>query len=126
VRPVETPPPVDRPADAGGNRTLGWVLVSAGGVGLAVGGVTGVLALSSAGKVKDSCGPAYATCDQTAVDNAATGKTMSTVSTVAFIAGGALLAGGLYFVLTSPARSSTSAHAGLAVGPAGAALQGTF
>jgi hypothetical protein len=125
-KPIDAPPPpIDKPVESG-NRTLGFVLVSAGGVGLAVGGVTGVLALSNASKVKDTCGPSYATCDQASVDNAATGKTMATVSTVAFIAGGALLAGGLYFVFTAPKSSSASAHAGLAIGPSGAALQGTF
>lgn len=123
------PPPIDKPAEASGNRTLGFVLVSAGGVGLAVGGVTGILALSNAGKVKDTCGPSYLTCDQASVDDAAAGKTMATVSTVAFIAGGALLAGGLYFVFTSPAKSaatSNGARTGIAIGPAGAALKGTF
>ena len=129
AEPVTAPPPpspIDRPAEPGGNRTLGFVLVSAGGAGLALGGVTGVLALSNASKVKDICGPSYATCDQSSVDKAATGKTMATVSTVAFIAGGALLAGGLYFVFTAPKTSSTSAQAGLAVSPSGAAFQGTF
>ncbi len=123
------PPPTDKPADASGNRTLGFVLVSAGGVGLAAGGITGIVALSNASKVKDTCGPSYLTCDQASVDNASTGKTMATVSTVAFIAGGALLAGGLYFVFTSPAKSaatSSGPRTGLAIGPSGAALQGTF
>ena len=125
-KPIETPPPpADKPAESG-NRTLGFALVAAGGVGLTIGGVTGVLALSNASKVKDTCGPSYATCDQASVDNAATGKTMATVSTVAFIAGGALLAGGLYFVFTAPQASSRSARAALAIGPSGAALQGTF
>jgi len=122
-----SPPPSDRTAEPPrASRTLGFALVTAGGVGLVVGGVTGVFALSNASKVKETCGPSYLTCDPTSVDNAATGKTMATVSTVAFIAGGALLAGGLYLVITSPSKATASARAGLAVGPAGAALRGTF
>ncbi len=125
ARPIEPPKqPDQKPASAGDNRTLGWMLVGAGGVGLAVGGVTGVLALSNAGKVKDVCGPDYATCDSGSVDNASKGKTMATVSTIAFIAGGALLGAGLYFVISAP--SKTTATTGIAVGPAGAALRTTF
>ena len=124
---VDAPPSAPSAAEPPrASRALGFVLVTAGGVGLVLGGVTGVLALSNASKVKETCGPSYLTCDQTSVDNAATGKPMATVSTVAFIAGGALVAGGLYFVITSPSKSTASARAGLAVGPAGAALQGTF
>ena len=131
VKPAEpASPPVDKPpAAAGGDhRTLGWALLGAGGVGLAVGGVTGVLALSSAGKVKDSCGPNYATCDSASVDNASTGKTMATVSTIAFIGGAALLGAGLYFVISSSPRTTASAPArlGVSVGPASAAFSGTF
>ena len=128
-KPLEPGPPGDRPPATGGdNRTLGWMLVGAGGLGIAVGGVTGALALSNAGKVKDACGPDYATCDRASVDNASTGKTMATVSTVAFIAGGAFVGAGLYFVISAPAKTSASAPArtALEVGPTGAALRGTF
>jgi len=64
------------------------------------------------------------------VENASTGKTMSTVSTIAFIAGGAFLGAGLYFVISAPAKTTASApapaRAALEVGPMGAALRGTF
>jgi hypothetical protein len=129
AKPVEPPTPIEKPpATPGDNRTLGWVLVGTGAAGIAVGGVTGVLALSNAGKVKDTCGPNYTTCDSTSVDNASTGQTMATVSTVAFIAGGVFAAAGLYFVITAPAKTTatTAPRTGISVGPTGALLRGTF
>jgi hypothetical protein len=122
AKPIEPPPPpVDKPAP-GDNRTLGWALVGAGGVGLAVGGITGVLALSNASKVKDTCGPDYLTCNAESVNNASTGKTMATVSTIGFVAGAVFLGAGLYFVISSPAKTTAS----IAVGPTSAGLRGTF
>lgn len=124
-----TPDRLAAPSADGNPRTLGWVLVGAGGVGIAVGGVAGVIALSDARSVKSACGPDYATCDSASVDAASTGKTMATVSTIAFVAGGVVAAAGLYLVLTSPSRAWTAASAPVAavgVGPGGAALRGSF
>lgn len=112
--PASRPEPVStqRPADHGnGRKTLGWALAGAGGVGVAVGTVTGVLALSKASTVKDTCGPDYLTCSSESVDEASSGRSLATVSTVAFIAGGALAAAGLYFILRAPSVGARAAGA---------------
>ena len=81
-------------------RTVSYVLLGVGAASLVVGGVTGVLALSKAGTVKDHCDASYA-CDQDGVDAASAGRTLSPVSTITLIAGAALAGAGAYFFFTS-------------------------
>lgn len=88
--PLPVAPKPDRKRDL--YRTLSFVGGGLGAASLVVGGVTGVLSLGKASTVKDHCDDALA-CDQEGVDAAASGKTLSTVSTVTLIAGGALVAG---------------------------------
>lgn len=73
-------------------RTLSFVGGGLGAASLVVGGITGVLSLGKASTVKDHCDDALA-CDQEGVDAASSGETLSTVSTVTLVAGGALVAG---------------------------------
>jgi hypothetical protein len=81
-------------------RTVAYVLLGVGAASLVVGGVTGVLALSKAGTVKDHCDASYV-CDQEGVDAASAGRTLSPVSTITLIAGAALAGAGAYFFFTS-------------------------
>lgn len=83
-------------------RTLGWVTLGAGGVGLALGSVMGGLALNKHADIKSSGACVDARCppaQQNAIDKL---DTYRTVSSIGFIAGGALAATGLVLVLTSP------------------------
>ena len=73
-------------------RTLSVVGGGLGAASLVVGGVTGVLSLGKASTVKDHCDDALA-CDQEGVDAASAGNTLSTVSTITLVAGGALVVG---------------------------------
>jgi hypothetical protein len=123
--PTPAPVPVDSvatsPAPASsGRRTIGFVLGGVGVAGLAVGTITGILALDRASTVKSHC-PDLA-CDPQGLDAASQGKWLAPTSTVAFIAGGALLAGGAYLVFFGGRSSSAvaltptiSPHAGGAV-----------
>lgn len=101
-------PVTDQRAERGTGTTLGWIFFGAGGVGVAVGAVTGAMALSKASTVKDTCGPDYLTCTADSVDAASSGQSLATVSTVGFIAGGALVAAGLYFILSAPAATKAA------------------
>jgi hypothetical protein len=92
-----------KPAGHGG-RTLGFVVAGVGALGLAAGGVTGVLALGKAGTVKSHCDASLA-CDQQGVDAASSGKTLALVSTISFVAGAVLAAAGVYLVLSSGSAS---------------------
>ncbi len=110
------------PPEKKGAPTFAYALLGVGAVGIGVGTVAGVLALSRAGTVKDACGPDYKTCTPASVDAAKDGKTFTTASTIGFVAGAVFAGAGLYFLL-APSSSSKTA---LTVAPNGAALSGAF
>jgi hypothetical protein len=118
-------PPISPRPTGHGRRTLGFVLGGIGIAGVATGAVTGLLALDRASTVKNHC-PDNA-CDPQGLHAAAQGQWLAPTSTVAFVAGGALLAAGAYFVFFGGKRSSSVAFAP-AIGPqgGGAILQGAF
>jgi hypothetical protein len=114
---------VTSPPSSEGNtkRTLGWVVGGVGVAGLAVGAVTGIMAMGDASTVKSNCGANGACQGQSGVDAASSGKTASTLSTIGFIGGTALAGVGAYLLLTSgPWGASTSV--GATSLPGGAAL----
>jgi hypothetical protein len=91
-----------------------------GVAGLAAGVVTGLLALDRASTVKHHC--TNDACDPQGLDAASQGKWLAPTSTVAFIAGGVLVAGGAYLVFFGGSPSTgvalaptVSPHAGGAV-----------
>ncbi len=118
--------PADRaPAASPGGARRKWAVVAlaAGGAGLAVGGVTGFLALGKrkelddSGKCTDGC-PTSLSADVNQLN------TYRTVSTVAFIAGGVLAATGITLWVTAPSPKGAQARA--AFGPNGLSLDGRF
>jgi hypothetical protein len=126
--PAAPPPdvaPVPAQPSGHGQRTLGFVLGGVGVAGLATGAVTGLLALDRASTVKAHC-PGLA-CDPQGLSAASQGQWLASTSTIAFIAGGVLVAAGAYFVFFGGPRSSGVALAP-AIGPqsGGAVLQGAF
>jgi hypothetical protein len=121
-----------------GRKTLALAVAGVGVAGLAVGTVFGLNAASSFSSQKNDChSPAPGDCVNRAQaltdhDNAASA---STISTIGFIAGGALVAAGAVLFFTAPkqgeeARSTTSAGLevtpGVAPGSAGMWLRGRF
>jgi hypothetical protein len=85
-------------------RTLGFVILGVGGAGLLVGGITGGLALAKHGDITKSCPeghcpPGQEASLQPAIDSYGT---MGTLSTIGFVAGGALTATGVLLILTAP------------------------
>jgi len=99
--------------------TLGWALAGGGLTAIGVGAVTGLLSSGKWTDVQANCDIAKKTCDNdTGVDASKAGDTLSTVSTVAFLAGGVSLAVGGYLLLTkkdAPASARLSAAAGPAM-----------
>jgi hypothetical protein len=120
--PVAAPAPVpaapttgaEKPADAraatsgDGRRTIGFVVLGAGGVGLVLGAVTGGLAMSTRSSTE---GCQDTSCPTSQTDKVEKYNQLRTISSVSFIAGGALAATGLVFVLTAPSSSSKTASA---------------
>lgn len=110
-------------------RPLGIGLLSAGGAGLVVGGIFGLIAVNQ----KNDAG-----CDGTDCRNAPPGSASTlrdaqkagTVSTIAFAAGGVLAAAGIGVLVFGPSGSTSSAPSSarfsLEMGPATAHLRGRF
>ncbi len=117
--PVVTSSP---PSSRDGARTAGLILGGVGLVGVAAGAITGGMTMGKKSTVDSECDEGRC-AGQAARDAASAGKTLSTVSTAAFIAGGALLGAGVVLVLTSgPHRAPTTATLGAAPLPGGGAL----
>ena len=102
-----TPPPVTPPpggdTGAGGGsaqKTLGFVSLGIGGVGLIAGAVTGLLASGKASDLKTVCKDGICGADQQS--NIDSYKTLGAISTAGFIVGGVGLAAGLVLIFTAP------------------------
>lgn len=88
---------------SGGMSTLtlvGAVSVGVGGAALIVGAVTGGLALGKHGDLTDACPSGQ--CPATEQDNLDSYRTLGTVSTIGFIAGGVLAATGVTLLILAP------------------------
>jgi hypothetical protein len=98
----DTPPDNATSSGAGPWRTVGWITAGVGVVGLGLGTVFGVMAMSD--KNAANCDASNA-CQASSLDSA---NSAATVSTVGFIAGGVLLAGGVALVLFAPKGDTSS------------------
>jgi hypothetical protein len=117
----------------GTQKILGLTAGGVGVAGLVVGGVFGALTASAISKQKSDCASA-ANCpnySQAASDHS-TWSTDGTVSTVAFVAGGLLVAGGATLFFTAGDGPVRSSGTGLVVAPslgpgaAGMLIRGEF
>lgn len=88
-------------------RTVGFVALGVGAAALITGVVTGALA-SSAGKDADRLCPGSPCSDREGLDASSRAHGLATVSTIGFVAGGVLAAGGLALVLWNGGSTSTS------------------
>lgn len=103
VRPVAT----EQPSST--RLTLAWVTGGLGVAGLVTGAVTGLVAIDAANTYRAHC--TNGLCDDEGLSAAATGRTVSIVSPVAFAAGAAFVLGSLYLFLSQPERTVSSARA---------------
>jgi len=110
------PSPPGQVVDAGApqsstQRTIGFAGIGVGGAGLIVGAITGGLALSKHGSLLATCKDGHCPKGseskyQAEIDSY---KTMGTISTAGFIAGGALAVTGVILVVTAPKAKKTGA-----------------
>jgi hypothetical protein len=131
--PPTSPPPAEAPAaadDPGSTRrVLGLVGMGVGVVGLGVGAVFGILAKNSLSQSNN--GPCNASdhCDGAGLSDRQDASNKATLSTVFFVVGGVIGAGGVVLYLTAPHAASgaavTVAPAPMA-GGGGALMSGTF
>ncbi len=135
----QSPTPEASPG-MGTQKVVGLVVGGLGIVGLGVGAATGLVASSAWSKVESACGSGGAsncsagtTSRSSVTSNRDSAQTYGTVSTVAFVAGGVLLAAGVVLYLTGgPGARQTSGEPHVALEPtlgpgqAGFALRGGF
>lgn len=112
-----------RAAPSGGLGPLVWIGFGTALVSAAVGTVTGIVALDHASEADRDC-PNRTCTDPEALDRIDTGRTMGTISTVAFVVAGAGAAVGVVGLVTGGRRTDPSVA--LRVGPSGAFVAGRF
>src|SRR5688572_13633455 len=121
-------PPADTGRTGSGQRTVGYALLIGGGAALVFGGVTGAVAMGKWSDLEDEG------CDDGRCPTAggpSTGdvdsyNSMRSLSTIGFVAGGALAAGGAVLLFTAPTQRSQQSALSLRLGPGSAALAGKF
>lgn len=102
--------------DPGGTqRILGFVALGVGGAGLLVGVITGALAMGQHSDLEEACPDSQ--CLPAEQDNLDSYRTMGTVSTIGFIAGGVLAATGVVLVLTAPSADEPGPEVSARFGP---------
>ena len=123
-----SPPVSGAQADSapGDSRFLGWAIGGAGVAAIGVGAVTGLLAMSRWEDVRRYCDIDAKTCtSDEGLEASASGRTLATVSTVAFVAGGVGVLGGAYFLLR-PAPSTSGSFVAITPNVRGIQVLGTF
>lgn len=91
--------------------------------GVAVGSIFGVMTLGKGSDAKTAC-PSGACTSQTALDDAKSGQTLGTISTIGFIVGGVGAAVGIYGLVWG--KPKANAQVAVSVGPMGGGVRGTF
>jgi len=127
-----TPPQPEQPATKShGGSALPWVAFGVGGAGLAVGAVTGIIAMGKHSDLAKACTNGVCGPDQqSSLDSY---HSMGTISTIGFIVGGVGVAAGVVLLLAQPkaeASASAAPAAGLhvfpVVGPGSLGAVGSF
>ena len=123
---AETTAPTDA-ADEGldGQRIAALVAGGLGLAGVGVGIAFGVVSINK-GKQRDQLCSSHIDCSPQAVDAANAAISAGNISTIGFVAGGALLAGGLVLWLTGGSSEQQQPTAAVSFGPGAVAISGRF
>jgi len=121
------PPPRDDGDDPGkGRRIFALGVGGAGVVGIGLGAFFALKSKSTYDDALSHCPNGPKSCTQEGVTGGEDAHGQATVSTIAFIAGGALLAGGVVLFLTAPKKSSVGIQPTVGPSVAGLRLGGTW
>ena len=122
---TEVPPPPPPALETGGRKVSPLVFIGFGvaAAGAAVGAITGLMTMGAADEAKTTCPNLL--CSRKALDDIEAGRTLGTVSTVAFIAAGAGAALGVYGLVAGGGKSAPKAAA-ISIGPTGMSVHGRF
>jgi hypothetical protein len=123
--PAQAAPSLPPPSNGTGQRVIGAVIGGVGIAGVALGAVFGTMARSDNNAAPSHCLNEMA-CDPTAISLTNSARHEATVSTIGFIAGGALLATGIVVFFTAPHGQTTGVGVSPLVGggTTGLALRG--
>ena len=119
-------PPSTGPGTGEDSRGLGplvFVGFGVAAVGIAVGSVTGIMTLGRGSDASKDC-PGGKCATQTQADAAQSGKTLGTISTIAFAVGVVGAGVGVYGLLFAKPKSNASVA--VTLGPMGGGVRGTF
>lgn len=127
---VAPPPPVEQkpaPEASRGNaqRAIGIGVAAGGVVGIGVGVVFGLFASGKKSDAEPNCNQDLSACNGAGVDSMKSARTDATISTIGFVAGGVLLAGGAALYLTAP-KGEPAKTIGLSVAPTAGGAQMTM
>jgi hypothetical protein len=127
VAPPPPPPEPEAPAkDGKAQRAAGLVVGGVGAAGVIVGGIFGIVSKSTYNHaLTTECSNSVSQCSGKGVTDGNTAHSQAAVSTVAFIAGGALLAGGVLLYFTAP-RAGVTVSPTVGMGSAGVGVSGSF
>lgn len=127
TKPKETAPPPPESSAGSTQRTIGIVGMAAGAIGIGVGAFFGFRTSATWSDAKTHCTTSL-DCDRTGVDLAGKAKDAGNISTIAFIAGGVLAAGGaaLFFTAPSGNKAGAAPRVQVGVGPGDVIVRGTF
>jgi hypothetical protein len=128
VAPGQNPPAAGQaPSDAKPSstlRTVGFVGIGVGGAALAMGAITGGLALAKHGDLAKACPDGHCVNQQDALSSY---HTMGLLSTIGFISGGAVAATGVVLAIVAPKpKPAKEARITPLVGPTFVGAQGRF
>ncbi|HEY8079841.1 MAG TPA: hypothetical protein VIF62_37175 [Labilithrix sp.] len=123
-KPAPPPPPslpaqqpIEKTPDDGSRgdtqRTLAVVAIGAGVAGAAVGSIFGLVSINKRNEADKNCEPPdHKLCNAAGIDAGSSAVTAGNVSTVAFIVGGVLVAGGVALWFTAPSGVAVTPTAG--------------
>jgi hypothetical protein len=125
--------PLPPSSDSRRVETWAWVSMGVGSAGLALGTVSGLLAVGKKGSLEDSGNCWDNHCSSAESDQVSSYNSLRRLSTISFVAGGAVAATGLVLLVTTKkSKSEVDAPRAVArslelrVQPAGALLRGRF
>jgi hypothetical protein len=120
----DKPPAVDGNGSSGSSRkTIGYAVGGVGVVGVVLGTVTGIMAISDKSKLDKNCSGGK--CPSTQSSNVNAYNTKGTLSTVGFVVGGVGLAAGAVIIFTAP-KDPKAAFISPYLAPGEAGLTGRF
>jgi hypothetical protein len=126
-RGAASPPPnrdeEDRSSGLSTQKIIGLGVAGVGVVGLVVGTVFGFVAKSKYDSANSSDCNAQGVCNAHGLQTRVDALNASTVSTVAFVAGGVLVAGGTVLFFTAPSHPRTGVAVGPIIGSAGGGVR---